>query len=164
MASISDRSEESKSRKLRQARLKRGPGVFVYEGGAYDTEWVPTYLKVGRNVPVFDANSMPVVDGSGRQVYEKAGALVRDSKGQPVLGGTPEMKRIPLDVFVVRGKEFPKGKEVVVDDPSLALKLRGMDFIEEVEGEALEIVEEGAVPQPKKRGRKPRAVEAEAIE
>ena len=148
MASIKDRSEENKSRKLRQAKLERGPGVFVYDGGAFDTAAIPTYLKVGREVPAFDANSMPVVDAAGRQVYERAGALVRDAKGQPVLGGVPELRHIELDVVVVRGVSFPRGEAVEVPDDSLALKLRGMDGFREIEP--------GEEPVPKKRGRKPK--------
>ncbi len=160
MAAIKDRDDENKSRKLRKAKIKRGPGVFVYDGSLIDTEWVPQALRMGKNVAVLDANGMPVLDATGRQIFEKSGAPVRDEKGQPVLGGEPKVVKHPIEVYKLWGVEFPAGKEVVVDDPTLAAKLRGMDGFDEVEGAALEVVEEGtekpAESEPrffKKRGR-----------
>ena len=151
---IRDRGEGNEKRKDRLAKLKKGPGVFVYDGLGFDVEAIPTVLKIGRNVPVLDSEGMPVVDDSGRQVFEKQGKIVRDSKGQPVLGGVPKIKKTPLDVFEVRGMKFPKGEPVEVKDPSIALKLRCLERFEEVE--AIEVVEADGdefEATPKKRGK-----------
>jgi hypothetical protein len=137
---IETRDEGNAKRKDRLAKIKKGPGVFVYNGGAFDTDWAPTPMLVGAKVPKLDEQGMPVRDRAGRQVYERAGEVVRDLKGQPVLGGEPSVERKPMKTFVVRGKEFPAGKQVVVDDPTLALKLRCMSHFDEVEaGAVLEV-------------------------
>jgi hypothetical protein len=135
MTAILDRTDENKTRKGRLAQLKRGPGVFVYDGGLFDTESEPT--------PLFK-NGEPVLDHSGKQM----------------LGGVPNLRQIPVDTFVLMGVEFPKGVPVEVKLSALALKLRGMDhFVEQDEAapvvEAAPIVEEET-----KRGRPRKAVES----
>ena len=158
MPAIRDRGEGNMRRKDRLAKLKKGPGVFVYNGSSFDHESIPTPLLTGRNEPVLDANGMPVMDSSGRQVYQRAGSFVRGPKGEVVMGGVPKIKRTKIDVFKIRGVEFPEGERVTVEDPQLALKLRGMDAFDEVEPEVEEETPEEA---PKKRGRKPKAVAVE---
>lgn len=133
MPAILDRGEGNAKRKERLAKLKKGPGVFVYDGSLCDTESIPTPLLVGKAQPVFDARGMPVVDKTGRQQYAPAGQFVRDESGQPVLGGTPKTVTRQLSTFKLRGFEFPAGKPVTVSDSALALKLRGMNGFEEVE-------------------------------
>jgi len=162
MPAILDRDEGNARRKDRLAKQKKGPGVFVYSGEAHDTEWVPTILTVGKRTPVLDDRGLPIVDRSGRQVYERAGAVVQDDKGRPVMGGTPKVKRISLDVLTVRGVAFPAGKKVVVDDHALALKLRCMSHFEEVDADAAEVEAKDEAPAKPKRGRKAKAVEVEA--
>lgn len=129
---IIERGEGSAKRRERLAQLKRGAGTFVYLGG-HDVEFQPTPLKIGRNEPLLDESGMPVVDGTGRQVFKPAGGIARDSTGKPMLGGDPKVVRHKLDELNVRGVVFPKGKPVKVEDAALALKLRCMQSFEEVE-------------------------------
>lgn len=160
MPQILDRDEDNAKRKQRLAKLKRGPGVFVYDGSHTDHESIPTYLLVGKEVAKFnESTGLPQIDKSGRQVFERAGTVVRNGKGEPVLGGVPKIERIAVETKTVRGVDFPTGKKVLVEDPSLALKLRGMDGFEEVEGEAdVEAEPEASAEAPKaRRGRKPKA-------
>jgi hypothetical protein len=156
MAVIADRSEGNEKRKDRLAKIKKGPGVFVYGGEAYDTEAVPTQLKVGKNVPLLDQDGMPVTDRSGRPMFERAGRVVQDSKGQPVLGGEPIIKRKRITTYKLRGLEFPEGVAVEVSDAAVALKLRCLGLFEELEGEAAAEATKDAAPEAKKRGRKPK--------
>ena len=118
MAAILDRTDENKTRKGRLAQLKRGPGVFVYDGGAFDTDSEPT--------PLFK-NGEPVLDHSGKQK----------------LGGPPILHRIPIDTYQLMGVEFPKGVEVEVKSSALALKLRGMDHFHEKEEAVVEELKRG---------------------
>src|SRR3990167_10271528 len=99
MPQILSREEGNARRSTRIAALKRGPGVFVYDGSLFDTEFIPTHLKVGKKVPILDGQGMPVTDRSGRQAYEKVGSLITDSKGMPVFGGPPLVKRHKLSTF-----------------------------------------------------------------
>jgi hypothetical protein len=123
------------SRKENLAKLKKGPGVFVYEGGAYDTECVPTLLRRTKSEPKFDDQGMPVLDRAGRQLYEKTGDVIRGSDGKPVLGGPPKIVKKEFDPYAVSGGLFHKDKPVTVGDPRLALKLRGLACFKEVEAE-----------------------------
>lgn len=138
----------AENRKSRQAKLKSGPGVFRYVGGAYDTACTPTVLRTSRREPDLDGSGMPRLDASGRQMWRPAGAIVRDEKSAPVLGGPPKVERIELDVCTVRRVPFALGEAVEVADEQLALKLRGMECFEEVDG---------GEPPKKKRGRPPKA-------
>lgn len=151
------RGDGNETRKKRLEKIKKGPGVFVYTGEAVDHEWEPTVLKVGRNVPVFNAHGMPVLDASGRQVFEKQGRIVRDEKGNPVLGGEPKKTTKKIETYSIRGVDFPEGEKIAVSDPSLALKLRCLGFFEEIEEESAKL------PAPKPRGPKAqRLAKAEA--
>jgi hypothetical protein len=120
------------NRKARQAKLKTGPGTFKYIGGEFDTHAEPTVLKTSKRAAKLDENGAPVFDRAGRAVMEPAGTIVRDDRGNPMLGGPPIVSRKERDPYVVRRIEFPKGKAVLVEDESLALKLRGMECFEEV--------------------------------
>lgn len=159
MPQIRERDEENSSRKKRHAKMKRGPGVFVYDGSLHDPSVEPTPLLVGTKEPVFDASGMPVADGSGRQVFQRAGIPVTDERGEVVRGGTPRPVHEQMDTWTIRGVVFPEGKAVRVADAALALKLRGMDGFAELEGEAAEAADE---PEAPKRGRgRRRKVETE---
>lgn len=153
MPAIHERGEGNARRRDRLAKLKRGPGVFVYDGEAYDTEATPTPLLTGMKSPVFNAAGLPVMDQSGRQIYERSGRPVIAQDGTVVMGGVPKVKRIKIKVLALRGVEFPEGKSVLVTDESLALKLRGMDVFEEVLGKDAEKLL--AEAPKKKRGRPP---------
>jgi hypothetical protein len=133
--------EKVSRRAARMERIKKGPGVFVYNGQAHDTEWIPTPLRHGKQVPLVGDDGVPVVDGAGRQVYHRPGEVVRDMNGRPMLGGTPKMERRRIDVLSLWGVDFPEGREVVVDDPALALKCRAHPCLEERElGGTLDVV------------------------
>lgn len=162
MPAIKERGEGFAKRKDRLAKLKRGPGVFVYDGSFCSVEHIPTPMLTGHKEPVLDANGMPVTDAVGRQVYQPAGRVKTGQDGRPIMGGIPKVKKTPADSWTVRGKVFPAGEQVVVDNPSLALKLRGMDGFEEIEGEAVAIETAGDASdekedKPKRRGRPPKA-------
>ena len=86
---------------------------------------------------MYSAAGAPVIDRSGRQQFRPSGEIVRDSKGAPVLGGVPEIRRTPIATRVVRGVSFPTGKPVKVGD-AIALKLRCMGGFDEVGGEEVE--------------------------
>jgi hypothetical protein len=111
MAQILDRTDDNKTRKGRIAKFKRGPGVFVYDGGETDTESEPT--------PKFMPNGKPDMDHNGKQK----------------MGGPPILHTIPIDTYVLQGIEFPKGVPVAVKLDALALKLRGMSSFDEVSAE-----------------------------
>ena len=132
MPQILSRDEDFARRRDRLKMFKRGPGTFVYDGSWCDTEWIPTFKTVGKNVPAFTSSGVPVLDAAGRQVFVPVGDIVRDDKGRPVLGGEPERKKIPLDTVKIWGVALPKGVPVKVD-ASLALKLRRMDGFNEVD-------------------------------
>jgi hypothetical protein len=107
-----------KKREEKLAKLKQGPGTFVYDGSAADTEYVP-----------------------GKALKSK-GKIVGWER-EPVL------KKLPLDVYDLRGYRFPVGEAVYVEDAGLALKMRGMGCFEEIEAEG-----ESAEGEPKKRGKR----------
>lgn len=140
------------NRRERLKQLKKGPGVFVYDGSAVDTEWTPTMLLTTEKEPVFKDDGTPSLDRSGRVIMKPAGQPVYGDDGQPKMGGKPKVKTLSVDVYRLWGVEFPKGEPVKVDSPKLALKLRCMPCFEEVE--------EGAAP--KKRGRPKKQEQAEA--
>lgn len=125
------------NRKERFAQIPKGPGVFVYDGSAVDHESTPTILRTHHKEPEYDDRTgLPKMDKAGRQVYKTAGIPKMDNTGRPMLGGPPEIKRIPIDTYRLRGSEFPKGEPVKVNNPRLALKLRTMSCFEEVSEEA----------------------------
>jgi hypothetical protein len=126
------------NRKSRQAKLKQGPGVFKYVGGAFDTEAIPTVLKTAKLEAKLDASGNPEYDRAGRAVMVPAGAPVRDNEGNIMMGGPPKMKRTELETYVVRRVPFKLDVAVEVADEQLALKLRGMKGIfVEVDASAL---------------------------
>ena len=155
------RDEENKTRKQRLAQVKRGPGVFVYDGTAVDSQWEPTPLRAGKKEPMFADDGMPILDSIGRQQYRKAGELIRGKDGKPIMGGPPKKTTTPIDVRTVWGMDFPAGKAVVVADPVLARKLRCLGCFDEVEEEG-EAKAAPAKTAPAKRGRKPKMVSASA--
>lgn len=121
------------NRKQRQAGFKKGPGIFVYRGGAFDTAWEPTPLRRNTQTVKLDDQGNPVVDAQGRAVMEPAGSFVIVG-GKVVMGGPPKVSRTEIDPWTLSGVTFPRGKAVPVADKALALKLRGMsDFFDEVE-------------------------------
>lgn len=130
---IIERGEGNARRRERLAQIKKGPGTFVFLGG-HDTEYTPTPMRTGKNVPVLDANGMPIVDGSGRQVFQPPNTIDHDEHGQPRLGGPPKVTRHKMDKFELRGVTFEKDKPTQVNDHALALKLRCMQSFKEVDG------------------------------
>jgi hypothetical protein len=144
---IFDRSDENKSRALRLAQMKKGPGVFVYDGSSMDHASEPTILMHdGRSEPVFDASGRPSLDVAGRQIFHRRGTPVRDERGAPVMGGVPKITETQLAERKVWGVSFPAGQAVAVKEPSLALKLRGMGCFEEVEPKAQHAATERQAP------------------
>jgi len=124
------------NRKQRQANIKRGPGVFVYDGSAMDSASRPTFKRNGRLVAVLDDDGFPVTDTSGNQVHEQSGSFVKDRSGARILGGVPEVTMTPMDVFKMKSRngrplDFPVGKEVVVSDVDIAFRLRMLDCFSE---------------------------------
>ncbi len=152
---MAGRGEGNARRRDRLAKIKKGPGVFVYDGSAMDTESIPTPLLTGRKTPLFDASGLPALDRAGRQIYSSAGEPVRNPlTGAIVMGGVPKLVHHPVAVYTIREHEFPKGEPIEVHDDELALKLRCLSCFTEVEAD-----ETAEAP---KRRRKPRIGEAEA--
>jgi hypothetical protein len=171
------------NQKDRLAKLKQGEGVFVYAGGAFDTEAIPGVPLIGkdgnqvRTVPIIEVEQE---DGTKVQVADpKAG-----NKGVLVWKRAPQFKRTEIAVFRlpiagvfgeydessksyivkpdVHGEvkplflEFKKGDPVFVGDPRQALKLRCLKCFKEVED-----VSKPAAPvesKPKAKGEKSAAV------
>ena len=121
------------SRKQRIAELKKGPGVFVYLGGAYDTEFIP---------------GVPATDEDGNVLFHKKTRKVIWEK-EPVL----LKHELAVRKFGREGFEFPKGAAVHVDDPQRAFKLRCLPYMRELEAEG------DAEPGRKAKGKKARAEE-----
>jgi hypothetical protein len=132
---ITSRDEDNNTRKKRQAQLKRGPGVFVYDGSLEDTVSHPMPLLTGDRDVVLDDKGFPVTDRAGRVSYKPAGRVVVDTAGRPVMGGAPRIERNAMETVTIRDVVFAAGKPVKVD-ASLALKLRGMPGFAEVEAKA----------------------------
>jgi len=124
------------------AKIKKGPGVFVYDGSAETETHTPTPMLSRANSPVFTDDGLPVVDSSGRQVFERAGRVIKNGDGTVRMGGKPKVERIKLDTFVLWGVAFPKGKEVLVEKETLAHKLRCLHCFKEVDGDKVEIKED----------------------
>lgn len=133
---ILDRDDDNRSRRQRMAKMKKGGGVFVYEGGHEIVLQEPTVKFIDRQTPVIDDKGFPVLDVAGRQVYESANKIERDHEGKPMLGGRPKTQRVEVDPLVVRGVEFPKGKPVHVKEYALALKLRCLGSLRELDDAA----------------------------
>lgn len=167
------RGEGNETRRKRLAKLKAGPGYFVYKGGFFHVNTIPTPRLYGRKTAMFDAAGMPIVDASGRQQYQRAGAIVYDLSGRPVMGGKPKVEKTELDAYTLRGVTFARGEPVYVSDEDMARKCRCLSILEEVE--PVEIVEQDESPAadvgeasraapveapavaPKRRGRPPKA-------
>lgn len=137
---------EGSNRKERLAQLKKGTGVFVYDGTALDVELKPTPLRRKANKNTFD------LDENDRMVPVKAGSIVRDDNGKPVMGGKPERIEHKVKVYKLWGREFPAGEPVEVADTKLARKLRAMAVFDEVEP--------GSQPQKRGPGRPKKPAEA----
>ncbi|MEM2160740.1 MAG: hypothetical protein QXN55_07295 [Candidatus Nitrosotenuis sp.] len=135
MPAIKIRDEGYTKRSQRLALLKKGPGIFAYNGNGIRKECIPTPLTTGAKIPDLDADGMPKLDDYGRQIFVPAGRHVIDSEGRVVMGGKPKVKNHKIEVFNLWGTDFPTGKPVVVKDIMLARKLRGMDCFEEIEEE-----------------------------
>lgn len=135
---MADRGEGSQTRAQRLSRVKRGPGVFVYNGEGMDHESKPTIMKRGREEPVFGADGSMVLDVAGRQVKQAIGEPVRNERGELMMGGAPIVERKPVPVFRFVNHQFKAGEPVAVRDESLALKLRSMGCFEEVDPSAIE--------------------------
>lgn len=167
MEGLGLREGKNATRRGRLEGLKKGPGVFVYDGSLHDTEYVPTPQRHSGSEPVFDDAGMPVVDGAGRQVFIPAGKVRLDVEGKPKLGGPPKIKKHVLDTFRVRNVLFPKGEHIEVNS-TIALKIRGMIYsgvsaFAEIDLEAEPAEGESEEPKAKKRG-KGKKVEAESAE
>lgn len=134
----------NREQKLAKLKLREGPGVFVYQGGAKDSTSTPTVLRYGRNVAKFDESGMPVMDRAGRQVFERVGQVVVDDTGKPKMGGPPKVEYTEIAKWKVGGVEFPKGEPVVVYDHQLALRLRTMDQFFSEEENAFEKIPQKA--------------------
>ena len=158
------RDEDNRTRKQRLAQIKRGPGVFVYDGSAVDSHWEPTPLRAGRQEPMLDNDGMPVLDAAGRQRHMRVGALLKGKDGRPVMGGEPKKTFIPIETYKIWGSEFPTGEPVEVSDQALARKLRCLGCFDEVEAKAAKAApaaDDGSVAVvAKKPGRKPKAAPA----
>lgn len=124
------------NRKERLKQLKKGPGVFVYDGSGVDTEYIPTMLVTKKAEPILKEDGTPVLDGSGRIVNKPIGTPILDDSGRPQLGGDPVVKRISIETYRLWGQSFPKGEPVEVSSPQLAQKLRCMPCFNEVEAGA----------------------------
>lgn len=157
---ILERDPDNRTRHQRLSKTKRGPGVFVYEGGSYVVEHSPTVLLTRKREIATDDDGAPIVDGSGRLTYRPAGTPVLDHEGKVRMGGKPKEKRIELEERVIQGVVLPKGVPVRVDSPTVALKMRCLGIKELSEGDESVDVIEGDEPAPKKRGR-PAKVKAE---
>lgn len=127
------------SRRRRLAKLKKGPGVFIYDGSHKDHEWKPTPKLTGKKEIVCDNDGIPVLDDSGRPTYKPAGKVVFGDDGKPLMGGKPKVIHTKVETRVIRGVTFVSGEATVIDDASLALKLRGMEGFKEVAGEAISV-------------------------
>jgi len=131
------------TRAEKQAKLKKGPGVFIYCGGAYDTEATPTVLRYRKVEPVLDGQGFPALDKSGRQIFRNTGDVVRSAEGNPVLGGPPEVKKTEIETYKIWGHEFPRDRKVEVQNEALAFKLRALGCFRETD-DAPEAVDPGA--------------------
>ena len=156
------------NRKSRQADFKKGPGWFVYKGGAFDTEWIPQPLRRTRPEPKLDELGNVIMDSQGNAIMEQVGSFVI-VRGKVVMGGPPKVVRTEFKDWKVGGVVFKRGEPTRVEDKRLALKLRGMEQFEEVEAIQIETepeadpedIEAAPEPAPKKRGR-PAKAKAEA--
>jgi hypothetical protein len=152
MATASD--GERLSRRARRKLLKKGSGTFVYQGGQFVVTQKPTILRERIRVPK-EINGEVQLDALNRIVYEHVfGEPILDHKKQAQMGGPPIYTRTELKELVVRDVKLPKGEPVFVANEETALKLRGMDHVEEVEDEAQE-------EAPKHRGRRGRTEKTE---
>lgn len=155
---ITDRDEDNRKRKQRLAKIKRGPGTFVYNGGFEDVHHEPTPLLRGKREPAFNADDSLKVDRSGRQVFERQGTPKRDESGKIILGGVPKETRTPIDAITIRGIVLPKGEPVRVDNVATALKLRCMGGFTELDDDEAP----GPVAPKRGRGRPRKQTEAKA--
>ena len=124
------------NRRERMKQVADGPGYFVYNGKAVDSSWEPTpKLRESKEVAVSDDGR--IMRNGTVPVYTPAGTPVL-LRGQIVLGGEPIVTEEPIDVFKLWGVEFPTGKKILVEDTTLARKLRRMEHFDEVGEEDVE--------------------------
>ena len=170
---ITDRSDENRKRKNRLKQMKRGPGVFVYEGGHKSVDFIPTIKTRQKLEPVIDEDGAIVTDEQGRPQFRSVGLVpVLDHRGQHQMGGAPKKKFVEHDTFSMPGwaaeGEAPQVFEIGEPQRAraeFALKLRCHGALRELEGEELaewEASQAEAEAPKAKRGRKPKAVETEA--
>ena len=103
------------TQKERLKLLDRGPGVFSYDGSAEDTEDTPAVYRT-------------VIGKDGRPVLQN---------GQPVreLVSKAKFERIKIKVYKYAGIEFEKGEEVFVGNSAVALKMRSLPFMHEIDAD-----------------------------
>lgn len=162
----------------RLAKVKKGPGTFVYLGGACDTEAIPGIPAMGKDghqlrsvvfmtVEDEDGKKVQVIDPKssekGELVWLKAPRFVR-REIEPYKLRIPGVEGVydaDAKGYVAKkgpdGKdrplflELPKGKPVKVSHPNLAIKLRCLKFFEEVEADEKPVETK---PAPKAKGEK----------
>lgn len=174
---IIDRSDDNRRRKDRLKQMKRGPGVFVYEGGHKSVDFIPTIKTRDKFEPVVDEDGAIVTDELGRPTFKAIGKeIVKDHRGMPMLGGKPkrivhEHETFSMPGWALEGEEplvFEVGVPQRVKDPVFALKLRCHGACRELEGAELDAffaAEAAETEAPKaKRGRKPKTDAADGAD
>ncbi len=165
---ILDRTDENRRQRNRLKLMKRGPGVFVYEGGHKTVDFIPTIKTRQKLEPVIDEDGAIVTDEQGRPQFRSVGLVpVLDHRGQHQMGGIPKRKINEHDTFCMPGwaaeGEEPQVFEIGVPQRAraeFAFKLRKLGAVRELEGEELAAWEASQTEpeQPKaKRGRKPKS-------
>lgn len=134
--------------------MKRGPGTFVYEGGHYAIEHTPTIKRFTREEPVVDDDGEIAIDGNGNPIMRNVGGIVRDHKGNHMLGGKPKVERVEAEHFALWGQTFERGVPTYVGDPALALKLRCHGACRELGDDEIEAAPGDDEAVPPKRPRK----------
>lgn len=150
----------SANQKERLQKLKQGEGTFVYKGGCFDTEAVPGVPYIGKDGNQARSVVFTTVEDSEGKKVQIVDPKSSD-KGELVWKKAPQFKRIEMKSYKMRigsvvaehvdgeglvakadasGKrpalflEFEEGKPVFVGDPRMALKLRCLPFMQEVDG------------------------------
>jgi hypothetical protein len=156
--------------------MKRGPGVFVYEGGHKSVEEHPTVKTRDKHEPVVDEDGAVKVDANGRVQTRQVGKqIVMDHNGMPMLGGKPKRKLITHDTFSLPGwtaegedvQVFEQNVPQQVTNAALALKLRCHGACRELEGAELEAWlarEASEAEAPKAKRGRPRKSDADGVD
>lgn len=105
------------SKEQRMAKLKKGPGVFSYNGNAFDTESIPGEINYA------------IV----KNLSEITDEVLSNPRSYVV---QPKVIRKQLGSVKVQGIVFNKGDKVSVDSIDLAFKLRAMGCFDEHEEKA----------------------------